>query len=138
MVPRWLPGSKTEPFWVTLGCLFEVFWNVICMIFILNVKCFFKIVVNSGYICDQGLFHLHRFLYVFHVFILTLWTWSRLRRQARPKTTGVVGTCKNEIIILVASVSAHLVNARVVEHFFLRCSSFERASRSLAKTGFHF
>ena len=69
------------------------------------------------------------------MFILTLWTWSRLRRQARPKTTGVAGTCKHEIIILVASVSAHLVNARVVEHFFLRCSSFERASRSLAKTG---
>ena len=70
------------------------------------------------------------------MFIFTLWTWSRLRRQARPKTTGVAGTCKHEIIILVASVSAHLVNARVVEHFFLRCSSFERASRSLAKTGF--
>ena len=76
------------------------------------------------------------FVRVFHVFIFTLWTWSRLRRQARPKTTGVAGTCKHEIIILVASVSAHLVNARVVEHFFLRCSSFERASRSLAKTGF--
>ena len=70
------------------------------------------------------------------MFIFTLWTWSRLRRQARPKTTGVAGTCKHEIIILVAYVSAHLVNARVVEHFFLRCSSFERASRSLAKTGF--
>ena len=76
------------------------------------------------------------FARVFHMFIFTLWTWSRLRRQARPKTTGVAGTCKHEIIIRVASVSAHLVNARVVEHFFLRCSSFERASRSLAKTGF--
>ena len=58
------------------------------------------------------------FLYVFHVFIFTLWTWSRLRRQARPKTTGVAGTCKHEMTILVASVSAHLVNARVVEQFF--------------------
>ena len=75
---------------------------------------------------------------VFHVFIFTPWTWSRLRRQARLKTTGVAGTCKHEIIILVASVSAHLVNARVVEHFFLKCSSFERASRSLAKTVFSF
>ena len=78
------------------------------------------------------------FVRVFHVFIFTLWTWSRLRRQARPKTTGVAGTCKHEVIILVASVSAHLVNARGVEHFFLKCSRSERASRSLAKTGLFF
>ena len=58
------------------------------------------------------------------------------RRQARPKTTAVAGTCKHEIIILVASVSAHLVNARVVKHFFLQCSSLERASRSFARTVF--
>ena len=57
------------------------------------------------------------FSYVFHVFILTLEAWSRQRRQARPKTTAVAGTCKHEIIILVASASAHLLNARVVKHF---------------------
>ena len=118
MVPRWLPGSKKEPFWVTLGSLLGVFWSVISM-FLYKYIIFFQ---DCGefrlHFSDQGLFHLHRFLYVFHVFILTLWTWSRLHRQARPKTTGVAGTCKHEIIILVASVSAHLVNARVVEQFF--------------------
>ena len=36
----------------------------------------------------------------------------------RPKTTGVAGTCKHEIIILVSSVSAHLLNATDVTHFF--------------------
>ena len=35
-----------------------------------------------------------------------------------------------------ASVSAQLVNAAVVKQLFLQCSSLERASRSLAKTGF--
>ena len=38
---------------------------------------------------------------------------------ARPKTSGVAGTCnKNDTIVLVASVSAHLVNARVVKLLF--------------------
>ena len=55
---------------------------------------------------------------VFHLFILTLQTWSRPRRQTRPKTTGVAGTCKHEVIIFVAPVSAHLVNTTVVQHFF--------------------
>ena len=87
--------------------------------FYVKYKVFFsRLCLIQVIFSDQGLFHLHRFLYLFHVFILTLWTWSRLRRQARPKTTGVAGTCKHEIIILVASVSAHLVNARVVEQFF--------------------
>ena len=51
---------------------------------------------------------------------------------------NIAGTCKHEIIILVASVSAHLVRATFVRHFFLQCSSLERASRSLAKTGLHY
>ena len=49
MVPRWLPGSKKDAFWVTLGCPFDVFGSVICMMF--YIKCnvfFFKIVVISG------------------------------------------------------------------------------------------
>ena len=33
-------------------------------------------------------------------------------------------------------MSAQLVNAAVVKQLFLQCSSLERASRSLAKTGF--
>ena len=33
-------------------------------------------------------------------------------------------------------MSALLVNATVVKQLFLQCSSLERASRSLAKTGF--
>ena len=41
MVPRWLPGSKKEPFWVTLGCLFGVFWSVISMFYI-KCKVFFQ------------------------------------------------------------------------------------------------
>ena len=31
---------------------------------------------------------------------------------------GVAGTCKHEIIILVVSVSAHLVNATIEKHCF--------------------
>ena len=81
---------------------------------------------------------LHVFLCDFHLLILTLLTWSRPRRQAGLKTTGVAGTCKHKVIIFVASVSALLVNATVVKQLFLQCSSLERASRSLAKTGLFF
>ena len=35
-------------------------------------------------------------------------------------------------------MSAQLVNAAVVKQLFLQCSSLERASRSLAKTGLFF
>ena len=55
MVPRWLPGSKKEAFGITLGCLFEVFWNVICMIFDIKCNVFFLIVVTSGLMFLQGL-----------------------------------------------------------------------------------
>ena len=54
-------------------------------------------------------------------------------RQAGLKTTGVAGICKREVIIFAASVSA-----TVVKQLFLQCSSLERASRSLAKTGLFF
>ena len=37
MVPEWLQSSKKEPFWVTLGYVLEVFWNVFCMK--LHAKC---------------------------------------------------------------------------------------------------
>ena len=50
--------------------------------------------------------------------MLTLWTLSRSRLQARPKTTGVAGICKHKIIISVASLSASLVSPTVVKHFF--------------------
>ena len=40
--------------------------------------------------------------------------------------------------MFAASVSTQLVNATVVKQWFLQCSSLERASRSLAKTGLFF
>ena len=75
------------------------------------------------------------FFYVFFICLSLLCrrTWWRPRRQAGLKTTGVAGTCKHEVIIFVASMSA-----TVVKQLFLQCSSFERASRSLAKTGLFF
>ena len=33
MVPEWLQGSKKEPFWVTLGCVFGLFCYVFCVTF---------------------------------------------------------------------------------------------------------
>ena len=40
MVPRWLPGSKKDAFWVTLECPFEVVRNVSSMIFTYNARFF--------------------------------------------------------------------------------------------------
>ena len=42
MVPRWLPGSKKESFWVTLGCLLEIIWSVFCMISYTKCKVVFQ------------------------------------------------------------------------------------------------
>ena len=63
--------------------------------------------------------------------------WLRSHRQARPKTTGVAGTCKHKAIISVASACLPC-QSNSCESFFLQCSSLERASRSLAKTGLFF
>ena len=53
----------------------------------------------------------------------------------RPKTNGKTGACKREVIILDASVTAHVVNPRIVEHVFvLQCSSRQQTSLILAKT----
>ena len=50
-----------------------------------------------------------------HVFCMCL---SLLCRRGRGRAWRVAGTCKHEVIIFVAPVSAHLVNTTVVKHFF--------------------
>ena len=61
------------------------------------------------------------FVYVFCI-CLSLLSYSvdvvEAAPPGRPKTTGVVGTCKHEVINFVAPGSAHLVNTTVVKHFF--------------------
>ena len=46
LVAPWFQGGsqapKKEPLWVTWGCLFEVFWSVICMIFDITCNVFFQ------------------------------------------------------------------------------------------------
>ena len=139
MVPRWLPGSEKEPFGVTLGCLFEVFF---VWLFMQHVMSFFKLVVTWGLIflikdCQYNAFT--QFFYDIVLFIcLSLLCWRGRGRAARQgsRPLELLGHASTKSSF--ASVSAQLVNAAVVKQLFLQCSSLERASRSLAKTGLFF
>ena len=138
MVPRWLPDPKKEPFGVTLECLLDLFWDVFWMIvFNQNVMSLFKLVVTSGcffWSSIASIIHWHSFFMCF----------------SYPYSVGVVeaappGAAEDHCSCWDMQTRDHhsccicvcsSFECKSCETFCLQCSSLERASRSLAKTGF--
>ena len=122
MVPEWLQGSKKEPFWVALGCVLGMFgmyfWhNMLCKMQWICLRFWWPQFVFFIKDCKQFVL-LYCFFVTFCCVHATLQTWSRSRRQARPKTTGVARTCQQKITLSVSLESACAVFPTVVKHFF--------------------
>ena len=133
MVPRWLPGPKRETFWITLGCLFEVFWSVICIIFYIKCNFFFQ---------DCGEFRLYfwikdYFIYIVFMCFAVVYPYSVDVVEAAPEDHWSCWDMQTRGHHFCCTCVCSSGEYNSCETFFLQCSSLERASRSLAKTGFN-